>query len=82
MKIGVIGSGSWGTTLSLLLYDNGHSVKLWFRRKSYLDEVMRKRENFLYLPDVKIPEEIFLTADIGEVVADSEILVLAFRRKH
>jgi glycerol-3-phosphate dehydrogenase (NAD(P)+) len=82
MKIGVIGSGSWGTTLSLLLYDNGHSVKLWFRRKSYLDEVMRKRENFLYLPDVKIPEEIFLTADIGEVVADSEILVLAVPTQH
>ncbi len=77
MKISVIGSGSWGTTLAILLYDNGHNVKLWFRRKDLLEEVKKTRENHLYLPGVKIPDEILLTSDLNEALSDAEIIVLA-----
>lgn len=77
MKVSVIGSGSWGTTLAILLCDNGHNVKLWFRRKNLLEEVKKTRENSLYLPGVKIPSEILLTSDLNEALNDAEVIVLA-----
>ncbi|MEN3037913.1 MAG: NAD(P)H-dependent glycerol-3-phosphate dehydrogenase [Candidatus Kryptonium sp.] len=82
MKVSVIGAGSWGTTLSLLLYDNGHNVKLWFRRSDYLEKVKSNRENFLYLPGIKIPDEILLTSDLNEAVDETEIIVLAIPTQH
>ncbi|CUU08743.1 glycerol 3-phosphate dehydrogenase (NAD(P)+) [Candidatus Kryptobacter tengchongensis] len=82
MNISVIGSGSWGTTLSILLYDNGHKVKLWFRRKDYLDKVKAIRENYLYLPGIKIPDGILLTSDLNEALDESEIVVLAVPTQH
>lgn len=82
MKISVIGSGSWGTTLSILLYDNGHKVKLWFRRSDYLHEVKSNRENYLYLPGIKIPEEILLTSDLSEALDEAEVIVLAVPTQH
>lgn len=82
MKVSVIGSGSWGTTLSILLYDNGHEVKLWFRREDYLDKVKITRENYFYLPGVKIPEGILLTSDLNEALNGSDIVVLAVPTQH
>ncbi|MCS7229879.1 MAG: NAD(P)H-dependent glycerol-3-phosphate dehydrogenase [Candidatus Kryptonium sp.] len=82
MKVSVIGAGSWGTTLSLLLYDNAHNVKLWFRRSDYLEKVRSNRENILYLPGIKIPDEILLTSDLNEAIDESEIIVLAIPTQH
>ncbi|CUT04414.1 NAD(P)H-dependent glycerol-3-phosphate dehydrogenase [Candidatus Chrysopegis kryptomonas] len=82
MRISIIGSGSWGTTLAILLYDNRHSVKLWFRRKEHLEEVKTTGENHIYLPGVKIPSEIFLTSDLEEALDDVEIIVLAVPTQH
>ncbi len=82
MKVSVIGSGSWGTTLAILLYENGHSVKLWFRRKEHLEEVKTTMENHIYLPGVKIPNEIFLTSDLENALSDAEIIVIAVPTQH
>lgn len=64
MKIAVLGSGGWGTALSLLLLENGHEVTLW----SYLEEESAKlrqsRENPV-LPGVTLPEELTLTSDLA-----------------
>lgn len=77
MKVSVIGSGGWGTALSILLYDNGHEVKLWFRRGDYLEKIKATRENFIYLPGVRIPDEIFLTSNLDEALDEAQIVVLA-----
>lgn len=82
MKISVIGSGSWGTALSILLNDNRHKVKLWFRRKELLEKVKIERENSIYLPGVKIPDEVFLTSDLNEALDGAEIIVLAVPTQH
>ena len=47
-EIGVIGSGSWGTALALVLNKNGHHVTIWSYLKEEADEIRKKRENPLW----------------------------------
>lgn len=75
-KIGVVGAGSWGTALALVLGKNGHEVTLWSSREAKAKELCEIRENKDKLPGVKIPEEIEITADIETAVKDKELIVL------
>ena len=65
-KVSVIGAGSWGTALALLLYKNGHDVTVWSYQEEEVRMLSEKREHVSKLPGVKIPEGIFFTADIKE----------------
>ncbi len=75
-KIGVVGAGSWGTALALVLEKNGHEVTLWSSRESKAAELKSSRENKEKLPGVPIPESIEITANIEETVKDKELVVL------
>lgn len=77
LKIGVLGDGGWGTTLSILLHNKGHEVTLWGAFDDYIKIMDLKRENKKFLPGIKIPDEIKLTHDIKEAAADKEVIVLA-----
>ncbi len=76
-KIAVIGAGSWGTALALVLKDNGHEVTLWSLEPEHIEELKRLNENPRYLPGVRLPEGIFYTADLAEAARDKAMLVLA-----
>ena len=54
-KVTVIGSGSWGTALAVMLAKNGHEVVIWSRRQDAVDELLNDRKNERYLPGVVIP---------------------------
>ena len=69
-KVSVIGAGSWGTALALLLYKNGHDVTVWSYQEEEVRMLSEKREHVSKLPGVKIPEGIFFTADIKEAVEE------------
>jgi glycerol-3-phosphate dehydrogenase (NAD(P)+) len=77
MKIGVLGAGSWGTALAVLLADKGYSVDLWHRRVDLVDEINLKRVNSKYLPGVEINKKIMATTSLESAVAGSEVVVLA-----
>lgn len=77
MKIAVLGAGGWGTTLAILLYQNGHHVTLWEYNKEYTETLIEYRENFYYLPKIKIPRKITITNDIELAVSDSMVIVSA-----
>ncbi|CAN5429840.1 NAD(P)H-dependent glycerol-3-phosphate dehydrogenase [soil metagenome] len=77
MKVSVLGAGGWGTTLAMLLNDNGHEVTLWEFNKTYADTLRNHRENFYYLPKVKISEKILITNDPLEAVKDKELVIIA-----
>lgn len=62
-KIGVIGAGGWGTALAKLLTENGHAVTLWSYEKEVENEINKKHENSIYLPDVKLPPNLKATSD-------------------
>ncbi len=76
-KIGVIGAGSWGTALSVLLCSNGHTVTVWSISKDEVDMLKERREHKDKLPGVTIPEDIRITTDLKESVQGKDLLVLA-----
>lgn len=76
-NIGVIGAGSWGTALALLLDKNGHAVTEWSHRPEEAEELSRTREHKSKLPGVKLPETMRFTGDLEEVVTGKEVLIMA-----
>lgn len=76
-KVTVIGSGSWGTALAVMLAENGHEVVIWSRRQDAVEELLQERKNEKYLPGVAIPESIQATTDHKAAVQGAEIIILA-----
>ncbi len=75
MKISVIGSGAWGTALSLLLMENGNDVTLWSHSEKE-SETIRNAKGNPFLKGVPIPDSLKLTADI-DCARDADAVVLA-----
>ncbi len=77
MRISVLGAGSWGTALAIVLHSNGHEVTLWEYKKGYFSTLKRTRENKVYLPKIKIPKEIIITNSLKEGCTNQHMIVLA-----
>ena len=77
MRVGVIGAGNWGTALAIHSALAGHDVSIWTRNPDVVNSINRQRLNALYLSDARIPDDVSATASLGEVVTDSELLILA-----
>lgn len=80
-RVTVIGAGSWGTALSLVLADNGHEVRLWARRIEQVAEINERHTNEQYLPGVVLPTSIIGYTNIGEAIHESEVILLAVPTK-
>lgn len=76
-NIGVIGGGSWGTALAILLCNNKHNVHIWLRDKKQIEYIKTHNENSKYLPGISIPKNITVTNDIAEAIYKKDILVLS-----
>jgi glycerol-3-phosphate dehydrogenase (NAD(P)+) len=76
-KIAVIGDGGWGTTLAILLHHKGYKVWLWGPFADYLTTLAKKRENSKFLPGIEIPQDIFFSAEIRDVIYQAALIVLA-----
>lgn len=57
-KVTVLGAGSWGTALAMVLAHNGHDVRLWSHRKDQANEINEQQTNDKYLPGIRLPDEI------------------------
>lgn len=75
--VSVIGAGSWGTALALLLLKNGHDVTLCSAVASEIENLKRDHENKKGLPGVIIPSEMKLTGDMKEAVDGKALIVMA-----
>ena len=73
----MLGAGSWGTALSILLYNNGHEVILWSALGEEITTLREKREHVSKLPGVKIPEPIDITIDLERSLRDTDVAILA-----
>lgn len=73
--IALIGAGSWGTSLSVLLSGNGHNVTVWSRSSEEARMLDRQRENKDKLPGVRIPGNVHFTADLEIAVGHAEQVV-------
>ncbi|MDO4314081.1 MAG: NAD(P)-binding domain-containing protein, partial [Eubacteriales bacterium] len=67
-NIGIIGAGSWGTALALLLNKNGHAVTVWSYKEEEAEMLAKTREHKSKLPGVPLPEDMIFTADMEAAV--------------
>lgn len=76
-RIAVVGAGSWGTALAILLARKGFRVNLWARRPEQVAALRKLRENRSYLPEVLLPATITPTADLTAAVREAGLVVLS-----
>lgn len=74
--VSIIGAGSWGTSLSILLEKNGHDVRVWSLFQEEVDMLNNEREHKKNLPGRKIPDSIRFTTDIKECLKGHDYIVL------
>ncbi len=76
-NIAIIGAGSMGTAMAILLSKNGNNVNLWSPMKDEISMLKANQEHVTRLPGVKIPDSVVFTTDINIAVKDCEVVVLA-----
>lgn len=76
-KIGIIGAGSWGIALSVLLHNNGHEITVWSILEDEINMLKTEHEHKDKLPGVKLPEDMVFTTSLPEAIEGKDILVLA-----
>lgn len=76
-KVAIVGAGSWGTALSVMLAKKGIEVSLWVREEEIYRQIKEARENTRYLPGVPIPPGVIPTRSLDEALKGAQLTVLA-----
>lgn len=76
-KISILGTGGWGTVLSILLHNKGFKVSLWGATPDYVKFLKKNRENTKYLQGIKIPSDLSITSNIDDAQSKANIIVVA-----
>lgn len=76
-EIVVLGAGSWGTALAVLLANKGEKVCIWGRNKDRINNINRVRENKKYLPGIKLPDGITASVDLEESLNKASYIILS-----
>ena len=76
-KVSIMGSGSWGMALSILLHNNGHQVTLWSALDWEVKMLQETRESKDKLPGIILPEDILVTGDAKAALSDADVAILA-----
>ncbi|AIM15453.1 glycerol-3-phosphate dehydrogenase [Bacillus sp. X1(2014)] len=79
--IAVIGAGSWGTALAMVLADNGHNVRLWSHNENQVKEINDEHTNKKYLPEIRLPQLITGYASLSDALNGVEMVILAVPTK-
>lgn len=75
-RIAVLGAGSWGSALAILLGRNGHSVALWDHYPGHIGNLIADGENRAFLPGIPFPSSIEPTADLPQALRGSDIVLI------
>ena len=76
-KVSLLGAGSWGTALAIVLANNGHDVTLWSAVEAEINMLQTYREHKDRLPGVKLPDNIRVISDLQEACTNQDILVFS-----
>lgn len=75
-KVAVLGAGSWGTALSIVLHDNGHDVRLWTRSEETANLLNRTHRNDKYLKNVTLPDDLRVYSDLEVAIEDVSAVIV------
>lgn len=75
LKVGLLGGGSWGTTVASVVSRNA-PITLWARDAETVDGINSANENRKYLPGIRLPSALRATNDMADVVAGADVLVM------
>ena len=75
LKVGLLGGGSWGTTVAALVARNA-PITMWARDPDVVREINEQHTNKRYLPDATLPTNLEATADIEKAVADKDVIIM------
>lgn len=76
-NIAVLGAGSWGTALSMVLCGKGYNVKLWMRNEKQYKAMVHAHKNDKYLPDINLPANLNLHIDLHEAVSGTDAILIS-----
>lgn len=76
-NVGIIGAGSWGTALAVLLHNNGNQVTIWSAIEAEIQMLQEEHEQKDKLPGVKLPEDMIFTTDLEKAIRGMDVIVLA-----
>jgi len=74
-NISIIGAGSWGTALAILLAEKRGRVRLWAHNPAIATELVDKRTNEAYLPGVRLPPNVYATHNVADAI-DADLILL------
>lgn len=77
----VLGAGSWGTALSMVLVENGHEVRLWSRKPEQAKEINEEHTNQRYLPEIDLPESLTGYTDLEAALQGAEAVLFVIPTK-
>jgi glycerol-3-phosphate dehydrogenase (NAD(P)+) len=81
-ELAVIGAGSWGTALAIVLAPRFQRIRLWVYESGLAARLLETRENGLYLPGFTLPAQVHVTPDLAEAVAGAPIVLTAVPSHH
>jgi len=76
-NVTVLGAGGWGTALAVHLARIGHEAHLWARDAALAADIQQRRFNPVYLPEIRFPANVRVTADLGDALNGSELVIAA-----
>lgn len=80
-KIAVLGAGSWGTALAMVLVENGHDVTIWGNKQSQIDEINEQHTNAHYLKEITLPKSLVATSDLKTCIKDADAVLFVVPTK-
>jgi glycerol-3-phosphate dehydrogenase (NAD(P)+) len=76
-KVSVLGAGTWGCALAILLANSGHEVTIWTKIEAEARMLNENRKNMKNLPGAEMPDQVKITLDLEEACKDKDLLVMA-----
>lgn len=80
-KVALLGAGSWGTALAMVLEENGHDVRLWSHSQEQVDEINQLHKNKYYLPEAILSKNIKASSNLAEVLTSVDAVLFVVPTK-
>ncbi|MDQ0412121.1 NAD(P)H-dependent glycerol-3-phosphate dehydrogenase [Mesobacillus stamsii] len=80
-KVAVLGAGSWGTALAMVLADNGHEVRLWGHNFAQIEEINQNHTNKKYLPGITLPSSVMGYSSLHAALDGMKMVIMAVPTK-